>query len=91
MGLWYNPTITLAFFESKGYTQLVFKTIMQMLPSMKSDFEKKRMIFGLSSILKLNPYQIPQVSESFFLIGLISSLFSSFNKTSRNFSKSLLY
>ena len=65
MGIWYNPKLILSYFESKGYTEFVFKTIIQALPLLKLDFEKKRILLGLSSILKVNPYEIPPVNILF--------------------------
>ena len=61
MGLWYNPQLVLGYLETKGCTQDVFKIVLQALPTLKSDLEKKRVLLGLASIIKIDPYKLPAV------------------------------
>ncbi len=61
MSLYYNPQITFNTLETENHTQQVFKQLFDAIPKFKWDFEFKRAIFGLTTILVSQPQIIPQV------------------------------
>ena len=63
MCFWYNPRLTLGIMEQKHYTEIFFKTLIEGLSLFQFDFEKRRILFGLASLLKINVQELPQVSR----------------------------
>ena len=49
--------------EQKQYTEIFFKALIEGLPLFQYDFEKRRILFGLASLLKINVQELPQVSK----------------------------
>jgi len=47
----YNPAMTFTIIEDKGWTQGIFETWFDSLSSVKYDFEIKRIVLGLTSII----------------------------------------
>jgi Importin, protein involved in nuclear import len=68
MCLWYNTALTLSHLENKQATEYVFKSWIELFPSFKHDFELRRLLFGLASILRLNVNDLPAVFNYFSLI-----------------------
>ena len=61
MTLYYNPEATFSILEKGNHTEQVFKELFIMIPKFKWDFEFKRAIFGLTTILVSPPQIIPLV------------------------------
>ena len=55
MSFHYNPLLTFQLLEGKQMTVYVFQKWLALMSEFKHDFELRRIIFGFSSILKLNP------------------------------------
>ena len=53
--------------EQKQYTQNFFKTLIEGLPLFQYDFEKRRILFGLATLLKVNVQELPQVNELYMI------------------------
>ena len=77
MALWYDPKLTMQFLESKGATQFVFTNWFSNLKEFKTDFELRRITFGLSSLLRMNLQELPQVSliDFFYYLSLSSATY----------------
>lgn len=61
MCFWYNAALTFQVLEQAGATQDAFLKLFHCLPTLKHDFEYRRLIFGLTSILSLSPQQMPTI------------------------------
>ncbi len=61
MCFWYNTTLTFQILEQNQWTILVFQKWLQHMPTFKKDFELRRVIFGLTAIIKTPAAQLPQV------------------------------
>ena len=57
--LWYNPWITLTYLSSKNYVVPLFTNWFALLPQFKNDFDKIRVMFGLSSIFQMKENELP--------------------------------
>ena len=57
----YNPALTFSIIEEKQWTQSIFEIWFDALPKARWDFEIKRMILGLTSIISCTDYQIPDI------------------------------
>lgn len=64
MALWYDPAMTLGVLEERGVTENVFKNWIELFDHFKDGFELRRVLFGLSSILKLEMNNLPKVKSS---------------------------
>lgn len=62
MCLWYNTAQTLQSLEQLGCTQNLFALIFNLVETntVKQDFEIKRLVLGLSSVIQRDPTEIPQ-------------------------------
>ncbi|EGR30486.1 hypothetical protein IMG5_130780 [Ichthyophthirius multifiliis] len=58
--LYYNPLLTLNFLVEFQCLDYYFQAYFENLGVFKTDFEKQRMLVGISSILKLQQSQLPQ-------------------------------
>eukprot|EP01017_Pseudomicrothorax_dubius_P025818 TRINITY_DN2828_c0_g1_i1.p2 TRINITY_DN2828_c0_g1~~TRINITY_DN2828_c0_g1_i1.p2 ORF type:complete len:264 (+),score=88.97 TRINITY_DN2828_c0_g1_i1:120-911(+) len=61
MGLWYNPRLALVLLEQKDALQFFFESWYTLLPSFKYDFNKKRILLGLASLLHIPIQELPQL------------------------------
>lgn len=61
MALWYNPLLTMSYLEEVQATEGVFKLWIDKLSTFKHEFELRRILFGLSSILKIPIENLPIV------------------------------
>lgn len=59
MSFHYNSVLTFQLLESLGATVNVFQRLLQVIPTVKHDFEMRRLIFGLTSIISTPPAQMP--------------------------------
>ncbi|CDW76775.1 UNKNOWN [Stylonychia lemnae] len=59
MTFWYNSALSFQILEQSQQTIPVFQTLLQTLGDMKHDFELRRVIFGLTSILCTEPSLLP--------------------------------
>lgn len=57
----YNSPLTFQIMEQGQYTANIFVVWLQNMPYFKHDFEFRRIIFGLTSILKTPVVNIPQI------------------------------
>jgi len=69
MCFWYDPILSIQYLESKGATQFVFEKLGEVLSEYNEDFECQRIMLGLSSLLKVDVSNFPQV-----IIGLLPNL-----------------
>ena len=61
MALWHDAMFTLTHFEANGWTQPVFKSLFNMIDNFSFDFEFRRFLFGVTSILAIPNENLPQV------------------------------
>lgn len=61
MALWYNPLLTMGYLEEINGTEAVFKLWIDKLSTFKHEFELRRILFGLSSVLKIPIENLPAV------------------------------
>lgn len=59
MALMYNTTMTLVSLEQMGCTESWVNLIFSQLDSLKQDFEIKRFIIGLSSLIQKDMNELP--------------------------------
>lgn len=57
----YNSELTFQLLEQNNWTIPVFQQWLQTMPIFKHDFEIRRVIFGLTAIIKTNPQIIPAI------------------------------
>ncbi|EAS00014.1 importin-beta amine-terminal domain protein (macronuclear) [Tetrahymena thermophila SB210] len=57
--IYYNPLLTLQILESNGWTSGFFREYFDLLNYFKADYDKQRMLVGISSVFKLNENQLP--------------------------------
>jgi len=60
ISIWYNPAEVVALFIKENVLDGVLQAIISISSSLRSELEIKRVILGLASIFKLNPYELPQ-------------------------------
>ena len=82
----YNPIIAMKSILSVNSIDIVFNKWVDAIDHMRFDFEYKRSILGLLSILKINLSEIPQVvSQNLqFLISKIWTMIEKYNKLATN-------
>lgn len=61
---WYNSALTFNILEQKNATVQVFQLWLGFMSKFKKDFELRRVIFGLTSILVTSPAQMPPIVSS---------------------------
>lgn len=61
MCFWYNASLTFTILEQKGQTNLVFMRLLTVIDKMSHNFEVRRVIFGLTSIVGGDHNSLPQV------------------------------
>jgi len=59
MCFWYDATTTLQVLEQSGRSGWLFEQIFKQVSELKNDFEVKRFMLGLSSLIE--PIEMPQV------------------------------
>lgn len=57
--LHYSASLTLQVLEQNNQTRVFFAHYFELMSNFRTDFEKKRMLLGISSIFMLNESQIP--------------------------------
>ena len=73
MALWYNTTQTLISLEQMGMTTNWINLVFSQLDTIKQDFEIKRFIIGLSSLIQKDHSELPpSVNEQ--LPGIMKAL-----------------
>jgi len=63
MCFWYNTVFTLQILEKNNWTGPVFQMWFQILPNLKQDFERRRVLFGLCSIINQDFNTLPQLIQ----------------------------
>ena len=61
MCLWYNSALTFNILEQNGWTFPVFHRLLILIPSLTHDFEVRRFIFGLTSVVNTDPQNLPEL------------------------------
>eukprot|EP01017_Pseudomicrothorax_dubius_P030756 TRINITY_DN3860_c0_g1_i1.p1 TRINITY_DN3860_c0_g1~~TRINITY_DN3860_c0_g1_i1.p1 ORF type:complete len:614 (+),score=219.71 TRINITY_DN3860_c0_g1_i1:68-1909(+) len=61
LALWYNPVLTLRLLSERNALVPFFDTWYSLRSHFKRDFEKARVLFGLSSVLRIPINQLPEV------------------------------
>jgi hypothetical protein len=64
MALWYNPSITLLYLIQKSYMETFFNTLVGGISEFAYDFEKRRIMFGLCALFKINMQEMPTLIAS---------------------------
>ena len=61
MCFWYNTLLTFSILEQNQQTVQMFQSLLQTIPTLKHDFELRRVIFGLTSIISIPHNQLPGI------------------------------
>ena len=61
MSFWYNSALTFSILEQNQCTITVFMRLLAVVPTLSLDFELRRVIFGLTSIVNTDPQTLPEV------------------------------
>lgn len=61
MSLWYNSGLTFNLLEQQGWTFPVFHRLLILIPSLRHEFELRRVLFGLTALVNTDPTVLPEL------------------------------